>query len=112
MSIILDYFTEEKNVSTTIKRFGKTFSSTTGRMTEGEATITTVNSIFYVGSQAENLIAEKLRESADGVSIVDPGTDVQIKDILEINGDRYNVIFVDDIALRGEAILLTISKVA
>ena len=108
---ILDYFTDEKDVSVQIDRTdNNAFNSVTGKFTTGSSTIATVNAIFYIGPQAERLLAEKLRSTASGVVIMDIGTDVKIKDELTINSIKYNVMYVDNVSYQGEALVLAITE--
>lgn len=109
---ITDYFTDEK-VSIIIDRDNNTtFDPATGKIAAGDSTIATVNGIFYMGGQVERLLAEKIRPEATAVAIFDPGADVEIKDKLTINSVKYNVIYVDDIALQGEAVVAALQEIA
>ena len=107
---IIDYFIDEKTTDTTIKRRSDIFDPADGRVTGSESTIATIKSIFYVGGQAESLVAEKIRPNVDAVAIVDPDSDVAEKDVLEINGKRYGVIYVDDVGLQSEAYVLALQE--
>ena len=108
---ILDYFVDEKDVSVQIDRTdNNSFNSVTGKFTTGSSTIATVNGIFWIGPQAERLLSEKIRAVASGVVIMDVGTDIKIKDELTVNTVKYNVIYVDDVSYRGEALVLAVQE--
>ena len=109
MSTILDYFTAEKNISAEIKR--NTTSLVAGVSQKTENTIDTYLSIFYLGSQAENLVAEKLRQAVAAVAIFDYGIDIKQNDIVIVNSKRYILINLENVALRNEALVAALKEI-
>jgi hypothetical protein len=107
---ILNEFADEKDVTTVINR--ETTKLVEGKQVDVESVIDTVDSIFYIGAQAEALVAEKIRSSVDAVCIVEYGTDIKKNDTLDINNKKYTIISdPDDPALRNEMFVCALKEV-
>ena len=102
----LDAFECWKNVSAVITRISTVDDTSTGKQTEATTTINTLQCIFWVGSQAEAVVSEKLRGIISGVAIFDVGSDIKLHDEITINGTIYNALPPDNIALQDEALLI------
>lgn len=104
----LDVFTDLITVSAVIKREAGTFSN--GSFANTQTTVATESCIFYLGGQSEFVLAEKIREGVDGTCIFQPTTVVRVRDELTINSINYDVIYVDNVALQGEAVVVLVQK--
>jgi hypothetical protein len=109
---LIDYFEDEKDVSTVINR-SVTTKAEDGSIEKESAVIDTILSIFFLSSQAQSLIADKHRESTDAVCIIGlDDTPIKKGDILDINNNKYSVMVrPDDVALRGEAIVCLLKEI-
>ena len=107
---IMDFFRDYQSVSAKINRNSYTYDSTTGRDTVTTTTIGTKNVIFYTGSQAESVLAEKIRPDVSAVCIFDPGVNVKNDDEIIISSRNYDAIYVDDIAMQGEALVVALKE--
>jgi len=111
MSDPLSYFEDVENVSAEVVR------STTEIIKGIEqppvtASIVTLDVIFYVGSQAEQMVSEKIRQSVDAVLLTDPSTDIILNDTVIIEGQpkTFQVINSEDVAEQGELLVIALKR--
>jgi hypothetical protein len=103
---ILECFQDEQDVPMPISRYT---TKKVGTKTEKVLSVisTNVKVIFFLASQAQSLIAQKIREDVDAVAITDVGTDVLSGDVTTVYGETYSVaVKPDDVAYRGEALVI------
>jgi len=103
---ILDSFRDWQTTDALIERITTVDNTTTGDQDETSSTIGTLKCIFWVGKQAERVVAEKIRGTVSAVAIFDPGSDVKLHDDVTVNGIEYNALDPDNVALQDEAVVV------
>lgn len=106
----LSYFEDVKNVSAEIIRDQVLFLNGV-EQPPVPSIIVTLDVIFYLGAQAENLVSEKIRQSVDAVLLTEPTTDIKLNDVVVINaGKRFIVISDEDVAEQGELLVIGLKR--
>lgn len=108
----MDSFRDWQSVNATIQRNTNTLDPTTGKYTTSSTTGSTYKCIFWVGRQAERVVAEKIRTKVDAVGVFDVGIDIKIRDEVVINSVTYNVVDVDNVAFQNEALVVPLAEKA
>jgi hypothetical protein len=95
-----------KTTDATISRITTDDNTSTGTQTESESTIGTFKCIFWVGRQAESVVAEKLRGRVSAVAVFDYDQNVKLHDNVLVNGTTYNALDPDNIGFQNEGLLV------
>ena len=107
---ILDYFDTEGSVSAEITRDSVLFVDGV-QQPPTPASIVTLDVIFYVGTQAETLVAEKIRQSVDAVLLTDVTTDIKLNDTVIIKADkRFKVTNKENVAEQNEVLVIALKR--
>jgi len=97
----LDDFEEDKTTPVTVYRETNTYNPTTGKSTVTTTTAYSGTEIFWRGSMAEQVVADKIRPQVDAVLILDTDS-VNTNDIVSTTEGRYRVIYEDNIGYAGD----------
>ena len=88
------------------------FNPSTGKNDSSSASWSSVgNCLFWEGSQAENVVASKIRDRVDAVAVFYPNVSVT-GDRLRINNDReYEIIAFNNIAFDNEVLMVALKEI-
>lgn len=106
----LDVFSDWRDVSASVTRTIKTIAN--GLPTESTSTIGTYSCIGYRGTQAEQVVADKIRERVSLVLITDTSADFQPRDTVTVSNKVYKVIEADNVAYQGDAQVIALELVS
>jgi hypothetical protein len=115
--MILDAWTEEMS-ATTVEQYivtGNIFDPLTGETADGSGAWSSVgNCLVWIGSQAERVLAEKIRDQVDAVAVFLPTVTITGQKLRITNSGvstDYEIIGKpDNIAYNNEAILVGLKE--
>lgn len=93
-----------KNADTTVTLYdvANVINSTTGKQTKSRTLSGTVDAIEWETTWSNFQIAEKLRDRTDKVLAVSPSTTISSTQEAEIDGLKYSIINVDNVASKDK----------
>ncbi len=107
MMSILDYF--DLNLSATVQRPTIT-NDGTGRPVETLSDVGDFECLFWEGGTSESLKSDRFREEVSASLAFHPGTDIQPKDKITVDGAEYQVLGVDDIGRRRKVLIVFVKE--
>lgn len=102
---IIDAFPEFLVVAT-IERV--TVENVDGVREETTEEVDTIECLFWEGGAAEALVSERFRDVTSAAIGVYPDADIEARDIITVQGERYYALSPDDIGAAGEVVIVAL----